>query len=239
MGFAEVVRNPVYLQVAEQIREAILDRELVPGTRLPTERELAAQFGVSRTTIREALRALQAQGLLTGGGRTTPLRTTVREVGSGPLSEALSTVVRLRTVSLGDLVELRCALESAALGGAARGSDGTRLEEARAALAEMRRDDVTPEEFHEADVRFHVSLAAASGNEAMHLVMLAIRDAIASHLLDGLHRQENGRATLRRLVREHAAILQAVEEGDGKRAGELVRSHVMGFYRRYLTEAGR
>ncbi|HST38442.1 MAG TPA: winged helix-turn-helix domain-containing protein, partial [Conexibacter sp.] len=63
MAFSEVVRNPAYEQVAHQLREAILDGGFAPGDELPAERELCAQFGVSRTTVREALRALQAQGL--------------------------------------------------------------------------------------------------------------------------------------------------------------------------------
>jgi GntR family transcriptional regulator, transcriptional repressor for pyruvate dehydrogenase complex len=78
MTFNNVVRNPAYLQVTAQIKEAILDGSLAPGEPLPTERDLSAQFGVSRTTVREALRALQAQGLISGESRTSPLRTTSR-----------------------------------------------------------------------------------------------------------------------------------------------------------------
>jgi GntR family transcriptional regulator, transcriptional repressor for pyruvate dehydrogenase complex len=74
MAFASVVRQPVYVQVADQIREAILSGELAAGTVLPAERELCEQFGVSRTTVREALRALQAQSLVVPGGPTEPLR---------------------------------------------------------------------------------------------------------------------------------------------------------------------
>ena len=76
MTFRGVVRTPVYMQVAAQIREAILDGRFGPGDSLPTERDLSTQFGVSRASVREALRALQAQGLITAEGRTT--RTTAR-----------------------------------------------------------------------------------------------------------------------------------------------------------------
>ncbi|MBV9164305.1 MAG: FadR family transcriptional regulator [Pseudonocardiales bacterium] len=234
MTFRGVVRSPAYLQVAEQIRAAILSGELAPGQPLPTERDLCAQFSVSRTTVREALRALQAQGLVSGGGRTTPLRTTVAaEPPSEPLRDALHNLVRLQRVSLADLVELRCALEAAAVERAAAHPQADRLAEARAALDDMRRLDISAEEFEDADVRFHVALVAASGNEAMHLIMLAVRDAIAEHLRDALHELPRSRAVRCRLTDQHAALLAAVEKGDAEQAGSLTREHIMDFYRRF------
>ncbi len=237
MPFNGVVRNPVYLQVADQIREAILAGELAPGEALPTERDLSAQFSVSRTTVREALRALQAQGLVSGGGRTTPLRTTViAAVPSGPLRETLGNLVRLQRVSLADLVELRCALEAAALERAAATAALGDLHEAHLALAEMARPDVTVDEFDQADVRFHLALVASSGNQAMHLIMLAVRDAIADHLLEALRQLPRTGPTLHRLADQHRRILSALEAGDGKKAGRLVRDHIMGFYLPFLDE---
>lgn len=237
MTFSGVVRNPVYLQVAEQVRDAILAGDLAPGVPLPTERELAAQFGVSRQTVREALRALQTQGLISGGGRTSPLRSTVAaEAPSGPVREALGNLLRLQRVSLADLVEVRCALEVAALERAPTDPRGAQLTHAREAVAEMSRAEVTVEAFDDADVRFHLALVAFSGNEAMHLIMLAVRDAIASHLLDSLRQLPHRQPALAKLAAEHAAILQAVQAGDGTRAGELLRGHVRGFYADVLTE---
>lgn len=233
--FQAVVRNPLYLQVAERIREAILSGGMPPGDSLPPERELAEQFGVSRASVREALRALQAQGLVVGKGKGL-----VARAASGLLSEALTHVVRLRLASLEDLVDLRCVLESAALERAARRADRTHLDAARAALEEMRRPGVTAESFHEADVRFHVELVAASGNRAMHLVMLALRDAMARHLLDALGTE--GTDVLTRLADEHATMLDAVERGDAVGAAALLREHIEGFYRASVsvpTEAAR
>jgi GntR family transcriptional repressor for pyruvate dehydrogenase complex len=134
-------------------------------------------------------------------------------------------------VGLGDLVELRCALEAAALRLAAGRAEPGRLEEARAALDEMRAPELSIEDFDRADVRFHVALARASGNEAMHLLMLTLRHAVARHLLDALRSQRDPRRTLRRLAREHEAILGAVAAGEGDRAATLVEDHIRGFYR--------
>lgn len=232
MAFREVVRNPVYLQVAEQLREAILAGELTQGDPLPTERELSESFGVSRASVREALRALEAQGLITAGG--APVRAVVAGAVDGPASNALVNLLRLNAVSLRDLVDFRCTLEAAALRLVAAEGEPGRLEEARRALGEMRADDISVEAFDDADVRFHVALVRASGNEAMHLVMLALRNAVARHLLGALRSQRDGRATLGRLAGEHEAILAAVEAGDGERAAELVTDHIRGFYKDYV-----
>jgi FCD domain len=137
---------------------------------------------------------------------------------------------------LSELVDMRCALESAAVERAADGGDPAELEQARAALAEMRREGITREEFQDADIRFHVALAGASGNEAMHLMMLTVYDVIAARLTQALRRDKDSPTTLRRLTNEHGALLQAIEDHEGERASELVREHVKGFYRQHLAE---
>lgn len=229
MAFREIVRSPVYVQVAEQLREAILAGELAAGEPLPTERDLAESFGVSRTSIREALRALQAQGLITGGG--SPVRPVVAAELNEPAREALVNLFRLHRVRLADLVDLRCLLEAAAVRAAAEQREPELLAEARQALADMDGGRVGVEEFDEADVRFHVALARASGNEAIHLVMSALRVAAARYLLDALRSRQDPAPTLRRLARQHEAILAAVEQGDGGTAARLVEKHIRGFYR--------
>jgi GntR family transcriptional repressor for pyruvate dehydrogenase complex len=227
--FKGLVRAPVYLQVADQIREAIFAGGLRPGERLPAERELAQTFGASRASIREALRVLQAQGLIIGGGAPGPA--VVAHDPETPAREALTTIVRLNGVELDDLIDLRCLLEMAALEQAARRQDPTRLDEAREALAAMESPEIGIEAFDEEDVRFHVALVRASGNEAMHLVMLALREPVAAHLLEALRAKADPRETLNRLAKEHATIIESVEAGEGERAALLVERHIRGFYR--------
>ncbi|MDO8185060.1 GntR family transcriptional regulator [Conexibacter sp. JD483] len=267
MSFRAVTRNPAYEQVAQQLREAILDGQLRPGDELPSERELCAQFGVSRTTVREALRALQTQGLAVQAGPTAPLRVPQPDaLSTGPLRDSLVHLMKLGRVPLSDLVELRCALEAAAVATAAntlglaplndpaRQRAAAHVADARAALDTMRRQlaDTPPAAagsdadpalapaapavadvaaFEQADVAFHVALVAASGNEALQLVMLAVRDSISTHLRDALTGDHASQRTLNRLARQHEAILAAVEAGDARDAELLLRDHVIGFYR--------
>lgn len=130
---------------------------------------------------------------------------------------------------LDDLLALRATLEAAVVERAASDGRPEHLAEASAAVAEMRRKLTAPTEFHDADVRFHLALAAASGNEAMRLVMLGLRDPIAAHLKEAP--SEDSEATLRRRADEHAEILLAVEGHKGELAAELMRHHLGEFNR--------
>jgi DNA-binding FadR family transcriptional regulator len=196
---------------------------------------LAEQFGVSRPTIREALRVLQAQGLLSGGDTVSTARPKVSsERTSTSASEALGTAVRMGGIPLADLMELRLLLEGAAV--AREFADPAALDDARAALEVMQARGVDVATFHEADVRFHICLAGAGGNTAFPLVMTVLRDAIAHYLLDALEAMEHPAPVLAQLADEHAAILRAVETGDHQLAASLVREHIWGFYAQELSE---
>jgi DNA-binding FadR family transcriptional regulator len=226
--FKNVKRRAIYVEVADQIRTAILERSLASGERLPPERELADQFGVSRATVREALRYLEAQGLLAAHGRTSPKQAANSEAQISRLCEALANVVQLQDVSLSDLNELRFAIESAALTRAAVAPVAAHMDEARAALAVMSGADVSPAEFYEADVRLHIALVAASGNQALRLVLLAVANSIRSRIDEAVSARSF--AKLRpKLVAEHRALVRAVERGNAKSAVALLRAH-LSFY---------
>ena len=233
MVFEEVVRRPVYQQVAAQLRAAILDGELGAGDELPSERELCTRFGVGRTSVREALRALQAQGLVVAAGPTAPLRVTgVEALSDGPVGEAFTALIRLGAVPLGDLIELRRALEGAALAAAAARDPRPDLSAAEDALAAMDAAGADVDAFEVADVAFHLALVEASDNSALRLVMLAVRSSISEHLRAALHRLPDAPAELDRLRAEHAAILAAVRDGRPEDAERLVRDHVRDLYLR-------
>ncbi|HEY4013854.1 MAG TPA: FCD domain-containing protein [Polyangiaceae bacterium] len=229
LSFQTVSRSSLYMEVAAQIRAAILDGSMSSGDRLPPERELARQFQVGRATIREALRHLQAQGLLAARGRTSPLETAGVDDAASRFGEALSHVVRLQEVSLADLVELRVSMETTALVRAAAAPRPGHLQEAHDALARMERADVQAGEFYEADVAFHLALVAAAGNQALLLVMRAVKDAVRLHLGKTLSARSLTKVRAR-IVDEHRAILRSVERGEGEAAATHLRRHLSGFY---------
>jgi GntR family transcriptional regulator, transcriptional repressor for pyruvate dehydrogenase complex len=227
--FEPVSRPTLHVEVAGKIRAAILDGTLSSGQRLPSERELARQFGVSRASVREALRHLQAEGLLAQGGRTSPLQSASPDQAASHFREALTRVAQLQGVSLGDLVELRVAIEGAALLRAAASPVSVHIEEARAALAVMERTEVSVEEFRQADVAFHLALVAAGGNKAFLLVMSAVKEAILTHLDDRVSTRTLSKLRSR-IVAEHQAMLRSVQRGAGQAAGAQLRRHLREFY---------
>src|SRR3954468_4913323 len=155
-------RRPVYEQVADRLREAILSGELEPGSALPPERELCERYGVGRTTIREALRSLQTRGLAVAAGPTSPLRVVeVDALTTDPLRDTLVHLLRLGRVPLDDLIGLRIALEGAGAATAAVREPRPDLTAARDQIAFMRAAGTDLEAFEIADIRFHLELVRA------------------------------------------------------------------------------
>jgi DNA-binding FadR family transcriptional regulator len=224
-------RRPVYEQVADRLREAILSGELPPGSVLPPERELSERFGVGRTTVREALRALQTKGLAVATGPTSPLRVVAPDgLTTDPLRDTLVHLLRLGRVPLDDLIGLRIALEGAGAAEAATRAPRPDLTAARDQIAFMRAAGSDLEAFEIADIRFHLELVRASGNEALSIVMLAVRDTVSAALLSHLEALADPVPTLQQLIAEHEAILSAVIDGDGERARRLSGEHLRRFY---------
>src|SRR5215213_8026206 len=147
--------------VVEQLREAIYSGRLRPGQRLPGERQLCVEFGVGRPTLREALRSLEAVGLIevrpgkSGGSyAATPSEATV--------GDALAALVHLRGASLEDLAEFRLDFEGENAAWAARRADAADIAALQALVAEARA--VGAAETVEIDVRWHEALARATRN---------------------------------------------------------------------------
>lgn len=226
-------RAPLSLLVSRQLRQAIVSGKVGTGTELPSEKELTQELGVGRSTVREAVRILQAQGLVSGGDTVSTKRPRVstEDALRSAAAVAIDNAMRLAQVPLDDLVELRVVLEGAAVEMAASRRDGL-LAEARAAVDAMSEPGIDIEQFRAADLRFHGALAGSAGNAAFPLVMGVLRTAIGSHLGEALDRERDAPKAMATLAREHGAILKAVLEGKGKRARELVTAHVREFYRR-------
>ena len=226
--------------VLARIERDLSAGRLAVGDRLPAERTLAAELGVSRASVREAIRVLEAMGII----RTN--------VGSGPDAGAvvidnpaagMTSGIRLHVAShhvpVGDVVQLRVLLETWSVARVAdlvrtAGSDGVTppdLVGASEVLGLMDESSVTIQEFHRLDAAFHGSLVALSGNVLVAAVMAGLRGAIHDYVLTGSLRLPDWPATAARLRAEHRGILAAVEGGAPGEAAERVRAHIEGFYR--------
>jgi GntR family transcriptional regulator, transcriptional repressor for pyruvate dehydrogenase complex len=214
--------------VLRWIEDRLSDGQLAVGGRLPAERSLAELLAVSRTSVREAIRVLEAMGVVRAGVGSGPdAGTVVISDPTAALGSALRLHVATQHLPVADIVETRVLLESWA---AARAKpDAPALDVAAALLDDM---DADPEvdDFLELDVRFHLALADAAGNAVVSAMMGSLREATQSYAGRLTANLPDWDATAARLRSEHRGILEAIRKGDGGHAAELVVAHIEGYY---------
>lgn len=207
---------------------AILEGNVAPGERLPNERELALQLGASRSAVREAIKVLQAQGVVTS--QTGPRGGTRVATGQGV---ALARVVRLHValgaISFDEVTSTRVVLERAAAEAAAHSIDDDGVNLLQGIVAEMQSTEGV-EEFNELDTRFHVTIALLGANRLVRDLTIAIREAVAARILEG-ERESDWEPLRARLNEEHASILEALRMRDGRLATERCEAHIRGAHR--------
>ncbi|ASN21472.1 FadR/GntR family transcriptional regulator [Arthrobacter sp. YN] len=215
--------------VLQWIEKQLSDGDLALGGRLPGERAMAEQLKVSRTSVREAVRILEAMGVVRAGvGSGKDAGTVVIAEPGSALGSTLRLHVATRHLPVADIVETRVLLESWA---AERAMVGVpELEEAAELLDRM---DAAPDidTFLALDARFHVALAQAAGNAVVSAMMASLRGAIENYAGELTGNLPDWNATSARLRAEHRAILAAVNNHDGGKAAELVAAHIQGFYK--------
>ena len=219
----------LYLQVAEQLSNFIGEGTLKPGQRLPSERDLASQFGVSRPTVREAMIALEIAGLveirsgsgvyvLAGASSSKP--TGQAEEVPGPL----------------EILEARHAIEGETAALAATRIDQDALAALRRQLEVIADPAASTEKKEAADQQFHQLIAEASGNSALHSTIIWLWDLRSrteiSHTFHERLRQEGSTP----VVRDHTAILEALEQGDAEAARRQMHRHLQRVLDLILTD---
>lgn len=218
----------LYLQVADQIRNVIEQGKFEPGTRLPPERELAVQLGVSRPSLREALLALEIEGRVEirmgsgvyvcapPGGNTPELL---------PLGESPSEVMHARSVIEGSIVTL-----------AAARATRQGLDQVKSWLETMRIEVSRGQAPVEADRRFHMAVAEMTGNSVLVRLVGELFDGRHALILSKLtHRVESAR-TWESALREHEAIYQALEARDPQEAVAAMFWHLSASRERWIGD---
>ncbi|MFJ6506202.1 FadR family transcriptional regulator [Streptomyces sp. NBC_01281] len=213
-------KGTVTQRAIEQIKALIREGRLEPGQRLPTERDLASQLGISRSSMREAIRALTVLGVLEarhGSGIY------VTQLEAGDLLETFGVVADLsRGHQLVELLELRRILESTATAMAAARITPDQLAEVDKQLTAMNATD-DPEQILAHDLAFHREIVAAAGNETM----TAILDGLSSRTFRArVWRGYQEEGAFDRTRREHTAILRALVARDPDAARAAAAAHV-------------
>ncbi len=230
MPIQTVEPQRLYRQIAEQLRQLMASGEFAVGSRLPAERDLATQLGVSRPSVREALIALEVEGLIevrTGSGiyvqsTTSPLQALNRtgvdtSAEWGPL----------------EVMSARILVESEVAALAAQNAQKKDLQAIRDGLQRMKRDAARNEVPREGDEIFHEAIAQACGNgvllDTVQRFWLARKGPLFERLGDYFEHPASWQAA----ITEHQAVLDAIEAHDTTAARKAMQKHLKQAHKRY------
>ena len=211
----------LYEQIVQQIEESIVKGDLKAGDQLPAERDLAQRFGVSRTAVREAVKALREKGLVEAySGRGTFITDGTTQA----VRQSLDLMVKIgQPEGSIHLAEVRAILEPEIAMLAAIRIQQPELSTMREAVAAMDRAGQNPETYIEADLDFHLALAEGAANP----LILSLLDSIVALLREQRLRIFNVPGGPERGQVHHKRILEAVERRDAQKAREAMRAHLM------------
>lgn len=208
------------------------------GERLPAERALAEELGVSRPSVREAIRILEAMGIIrTAVGSGPDAGATVIDRPAAGLGAAVRLHVASGTLPVHDVVATRVALETWAVRAAAHagdrdgGGDRDAAAEADRLVREMSVPGLAVDEFVRLDQDFHLAIVRRAGNQLVEAILTGLRSAVHDYVARGIDGLPSWPDTVRRLCAEHQQILDAVTAGDADGAERATRDHIEGFYR--------
>jgi DNA-binding FadR family transcriptional regulator len=211
-----------YEQLAAVLRERITSGDLRVGERLPSESSLAEQAGVSRSTVREALRTLQEAGLIE---RASPRVMVVASRTDDPVFRELRHALRRSNVTFHHLHEALVTLEPELSRFAAMRADAGDIAALREAIAAQERHLDHFKEWSRLDVEFHLAIAEVSANPAL----IIAREPITQLLLPTLHRFMDNRSMTEHATRYHRRIVGEIEAGDPDTAASVTRRHINDF----------
>jgi DNA-binding FadR family transcriptional regulator len=227
-----------YERIVQQIEDAILCGDLRPGERLPSERDLVEQFSVSRSSVREALRVLQSNGMVRSRAGD-PAGAEVLPFSPATLQKSMTTLARVSELSLAELVQFRMLLDGSANLLAARLRTDEQLAAMDAAMGLMRAATGDYEEFSRADVAFHDAVARASGNRLVQVCNQVVRSVVLTLIADKIARAADRTALMEESIAHHAEVLDAVRLGDGAAAARIARQNLYDYYAGYVAEDER
>lgn len=214
-----VRRTRVYEEVADRIRHLIVEGRLKAGDRLPPERELAERFGVSRTSVRDAIRALEMVGLLEprqGDG------TVVLDLSPDALTQPLASILIHNRALLADLLDVRKMIEPPLAARAAKFATADEVAALREILRRQRQKVARGELTTAEDTEFHYMLARLARNP----VALKVLDVLMDLLLESRERSLQRPGRLQKSLQGHRRILDSISQKDAQAAEAAMRQHL-------------
>jgi DNA-binding FadR family transcriptional regulator len=234
--FASIKTRRAFEEVSEQIKELIFSGVFRPGDKLPSERELASQFGVARIVVREALRVLEHGGFIfirqgSEGGAF------VKEIGATVVMQSLSDMMRLGKIGFDHLTEARLGIEKMTLGLVVARADEVDLTLLKQNVEQSEKVLLTGKRATEANVSFHVLLAKASKNALLEMIQESISRIVYTLLLTLKTDVEYSA----RVVQYHRDIYGAVCDRNEVLAKKLMEEHIQDVTNKLseLSESGK
>jgi GntR family transcriptional regulator, transcriptional repressor for pyruvate dehydrogenase complex len=214
-------------QIADELRRLIIQGEVEDGALLGHEPELIERFGVSRPSLREALRILEAEGLITVV-RGVQGGVVVHQPDHRPTARAAGMVLQARDVALADVFEARTILEPAAVRILAQSRGRKAAAKAlRALIAEQEEVIDDPDAFGQANARFHEELVGLAGNQTLRMMVEMLNEVVARAVTAVSQTEETDSvATRRRGVRSQGRLASLIEAGDADGAEAHWRTHM-------------
>jgi len=224
MKYKKIKPKKIYEEVAEALHEAIRKGQLKPGDKLNSVEQLAENFQVGRSAIREALSALKAMGLIEmrqGEG------TYVKQFGAENITFPLSTAMLMNKEDVKNLLEVRKIIEVGAAAVAASTRSAESLEQMKVALDEMKVSHGDEELGEKSDMAFHLALAAATQNPLVSNLLLHVSDLMQETMRETRRLLLFSKwTTTEKLYEEHVEIYQAVLEQSGEKARRAMLNHL-------------
>jgi GntR family transcriptional repressor for pyruvate dehydrogenase complex len=209
-----------------QIQHHVQNEGLAPGDFLGREEDLAAEFGVSRPTLREALKLLSSGNLIRAtkgpGGGIFVAHTAEQGMGRS-LSDAIAMMLETEAVSLHELLDARVLLEVPLAGLAAYQPDDQTLTRLRGAVDRAAADPDNAELVSETDAEIHLTIAAAAGNRMIQALTNWIIEVLQPSLIEVVEPAVVHSA----IVEQHEALVSAIEKGDSARAERAMKDHLL------------
>jgi GntR family transcriptional repressor for pyruvate dehydrogenase complex len=219
VDIAPIKSTRIYEEIIRQVKQMIAEGRLKRGDRLPPERDLAEKFVVSRTSVREALRALESLGLIEirpGEG------TFVRQVSVEALIEPLALVILSQREAIAELFEARRLLEPLIAGLAARRATPDEIQEMERILDEQAKEVAAGKSGVAQDAEFHAAMATAAHNRAITRIVHAVMDLLTQSREESLNTP--GRAT--RSHEDHRRVLAAIASRQSEAAERAMADHI-------------
>lgn len=227
-GRAPTARAPrAWEVVVDWVEQRILSGDLTVGQQLPAERDLAEQLGVSRSAVREAVRTLQASGVVRSAvGAGAAGGTTIAATPHEALTRMLRLHVALANFPGSDVTEVRVVLERLSVALTSEHAAPGEVARVREVLEAMDDDSLDREQFNALDTEFHVAIARAAGNRLAADMTIAIRESMRLPILAGLRRVDDWHGHRAALREQHHGIMRAIEARQPAVAADLVEQHI-------------